>query len=136
MNATADFPQFIDEAKKRVDGLIKFRLYIEKALARNNSYLTYEEVCQRVLAGKLLWFASDVSFVIAEIITMGNRPYCHVCVAGGDFEGIKVLEKEKVIPLLKTGGITRMTMLARDGFTRRSMPGWKPTKQQFFVKEI
>lgn len=136
MNMTMEAPEFIHAAKERVDGLIKWRSYIEKALRRNSSYLTYEEICQRVLAGKLLWFASDVSFVIAEIITFGRGPYCHVCVAGGDFEGIKTLEKEQVIPLLKTGGITRMTMLARDGFTRRSMPGWKPTKQQFFVKEI
>lgn len=136
MNAPMKAPEFIHAAKDRVDGLLKYRRQIESALARNNSYLTYEEVCQRVLAGKLLWFASDVSFVIAELITLNKGTYCHVCVAGGDFEGIKVLEKEEVIPLLKTGGITRMTMLARDGFTRRSMPGWKATKQQFFVKEI
>lgn len=136
MNAHVEAPEFIHAAKARVDGLIKFRRYIESALKRNSSYLTYEEICQRVLAGKLLWFASDVSFVIAEIITFGKGPYCHVCVAGGDFEGIKDLERDEVIPLLKSGGITRMTMLARDGFTRRSMPGWKSTKQQFFVKEI
>lgn len=136
MNAEVKAPEFIHAAKERVDGLIKWRWSIEKALKRNNSYLTYEEVCQRVLAGNLLWFNNADAFVIAEIITLGQRPYCHVCVAGGKFESIKDLERDQVIPLLQSGGITRMTMLAREGFSRRDMPGWKPTKQQFYVKEI
>ena len=136
MNAQAEFPQFINEAKKRVDGLLKWRPQIERALARNDAYLTYDEVCQRVLAGNMHWFSSEDAFVIAEVITLQRGSYLHVTVAGGKFEGIKQIENEQVIPLLKSAGITRMTMLARDGFTRRDMPGWKPTKQQYFVKEI
>lgn len=136
MNMQVKTPEFIYAAQDRVNGLIKWRSNIEKALSRNTSYLTYEEVCQRVLAGSLLWFNNTDAFVIAEIITMGNRPYCHVCIAGGKFEAIKTLERDEVIPLLKSGGITKMTMLAREGFSRREMPGWKPTKQQFYVKEI
>lgn len=136
MNAQMEVPQFIDEAKKRVDGLLKWRPQIEKALSRNDAYLTYNEVCQRVLAGNMYWFGSEDAFVIAEVITLQRGSYLHVTVAGGKFEGIKQIENEQVIPLLQSVGITRMTMLARDGFRRRNMPGWKPTKQQYFVKEI
>lgn len=136
MNTQVEFPEYIDEAKKRVDGLIKWRAQIEKALARNDAYLTYNEVCQRVMAGNMHWFANDDAFVVAEVITLQRGSYLHVTIAGGKFEGIKRVENDQVIPLLKAAGITRMTMLARDGFTRRSMPGWKPTKQQYFVKEI
>jgi hypothetical protein len=136
MNAQAEFPSFIDEAKKRVDGLLKWRPQIESALGRNDAYLTYNEVCQRVMAGNMHWFSSDSAFVIGEVITLQRGPYFHVTIAGGKFEGIKQIENEQVIPLLQSAGITRMTMLARNGFTRRNMPGWKPTKQQYFVKEI
>lgn len=136
MNTQAKMPEFIDEAKKRVDGLLKWRPYIEKALARNDAYLTYNEVCQRVMAGNMYWFSSDDAFVVAEIITLQRGSYMHVTIAGGKFEGIKQIENEQVIPLLKSAGITRMAMLARNGFARRSMPGWKPTKQQYYVKEI
>jgi hypothetical protein len=136
MNVQTEFPSFIDEAKKRVDGLLKWRPQIESALNRNDAYLTYNEVCQRVMAGNMHWFSSDKAFVIGEVITLQRGPYFHVTIAGGNFEGIKQIENEQVIPLLQSAGITRVTMLARNGFTRRNMPGWKPTKQQYFVKEI
>jgi len=129
--------EFIAAAYDRVMGLLKWRPYIEKALKRNDSYLTYEEVCQKVLAGTLLWFNNDDAFVIAEIITFSKGTYCHVCIAGGKFEDICNIEKEQVVPLLQMGGIKRMTMLARDGFTRRGLSeGWKPTKQHYYTKEI
>lgn len=136
MNTQTKYPEFIDEAKKRVEGLIKWRPQIEKALQRNDSYLTYNEVCQRVMIGNMHWFSSDDAFVIGETITLQRGSYFHVTIAGGDFEGIKKLETEQVIPVVQATGITRMTMLARNGFMRRNMPGWKPTKQQYYVKEI
>lgn len=136
MNAEVKAPEFIDAAKARVDGLLKWRPQIESALRRNDAYLTYNEVCQRVLAGQMHWFSSDDAFVVAEVITLQRGSYLHVTIAGGRFEGIKEIENEQVIPLLKSAGIKRMAMLARNGFSRRNMPGWKPTKQQYFVKEI
>lgn len=136
MNAMTGTPEFIVAAKTRVEGLLKWRPFIEKALRRNDAYLTYDEICKRVLAGNMLWFDTPKAFVIAEIVTLQRGSYCHITIAGGDFEGIKELENAQVIPLLRSAGITRMSMLARNGFTKRDMPGWKPTKQQYFVKEI
>jgi hypothetical protein len=97
MNAQSEFPQFIDEAKKRVDGLLKWRAYIEKALRRNDCFLTYTEICQKVLAGNMLWFSQDNAFVIAEVLTLQRGTFCHITIAGGTYSGICDIEKEQLI---------------------------------------
>lgn len=139
MNAEVNIPkkEFILAAKDRVEGLIKWKSYIEKALARNGTYLSYTEICQRVLAGHMLWFDNKDAFAICELVTFQRGTYCHIMVAGGKYSRMCDLEREEIVPLLKVGGITRITTLGRNGFLRREKPdGWKPTNQQFFVKEI
>jgi hypothetical protein len=137
MNAPVQTPEFIYGAKERVEGLLKWRAYIEKALARNDCYLTYTEVCQKVLSGQMLWFQVPDSFVIAELLTAQRGTYCHITIAGGTYTGICRIEKEQLIPLLKVGGVSRISTLGRIGFTKRKLPdGWRTTKQQYFIKDI
>lgn len=138
MNAPVTPPEFIYGAKERVEGLLKWRAYIEKALARNDCYLTYGEVCQKVLAGSMLWFQTPDAFVIAELVTQLQRgPFCHITIAGGTYAGICKIEKEQLIPLLKVGGVKRISALGRIGFIKRALPeGWRTTKQQYFLKDI
>lgn len=137
MNVETKMPEFIHAAKERIDGLIKWRKHIEKALKRNGTYLSYDEVCQRVLAGNMLWYDNTDSFAICELINLQRGIYCHITVAGGNYARLCDLESEVIVPLLKSANITRITTLGRNGFMRRKRPdGWKPTNQQFFVKDI
>lgn len=128
--------EFIFAARDRVDGLIRWRPQIEKALARNHTFFGYEECCQRVLAGSLLWFDNDEGFMIVEAITFAKGTTLHILVAGGDYTHLCKIE-EQLVALCKSLGIKRITTLARDGFKRRAKPnGWKASEQTFFYKEI
>lgn len=127
---------FISLARDRVDGLIRWRAHIEKALARNGTLFSYEECCQRVLAGTLMWFNNDESFAIVEILTFAKGSVFHILISGGKYDAMCELEGV-IVDLAKNVGVHRLTTLGRDGFLRRKRPdGWKPTRQQFFMKEI
>jgi hypothetical protein len=129
-------PEFIDAAKVRVDGLIKWRDHIEKALARNGTLFSYTDVCQLVLAGKMAWFENEDSFAVVEPLTHINGNTFSIIVAGGKYDRLLEVEQQ-IVNLAKSVGVKRLTTLGRDGFLRRKRPeGWNPTHQQFFVKEV
>lgn len=129
--------EFIDGAWDRVTGLLYWRKHIEKALKRNGTYMSYNEICQRVLAGHMLWFNNANSFAICELNTHQRGTSCHISISGGNYSSMCDLEREEIVPFLKSANISRITTLGREGFLRRERPdGWRPTKQQYFVKEI
>ena len=136
MNMQAQKPEFIDAVKLRVEGLIKWRKHIEKALARNGTLFSYEELCQLVLAAKMFWFENEDSFAVVEPLTHINGSTFSIIVAGGKYDRLLEVEQQ-IVNLAKSVGVKRLTTLGRDGFLRRKRPeGWNPTHQQFFVKEL
>src|SRR6478609_9268574 len=95
MNAAPKI-EFIEAAKVRVDGLIKWRTHIEKALARSGTLFSYVDVCQLILAGKMSWFENEDSFAVVEPLTYAAGTTLCIILAGGKYEAMLEIEKQIV----------------------------------------
>lgn len=138
MNDLSQSPEndFTTALQARLSQLQHWRFYIEKALARAQSLVTYTDIVQSVCQGQRFMFDNGQSFAIVQLNNHPSGIGLFIYVAGGDYKSLCELEKI-VVQFGKHMGAKQMSTMGREGFMRRNRPnGWKPTNQRLFVKEI
>lgn len=128
-----DFTQALQD---RLDRLQYWRAYIEKALKRSKSLVSYTDLVQSIIMGNRLFFDNGNAFAIIQpdqnTAGLGYFIYC----AGGNYSALCDLEAT-IVEFAKAMGAIRLSTMGRHGFTRRKRPdGWEPTNQMYFVKEL
>lgn len=127
---------FTDALQTRLDKLQFWRAYIEKALKRARTLVTFTDLVQSVIMGQRLLFDNEKSFAIVQPDPNPSGLGYFIYVAGGEYKSLCELEIG-IVSYAKHMGAVRLSTLGRDGFLRRRRPaGWEPTNQTFFVKEL
>jgi hypothetical protein len=137
MNAPTDIPEFdfTDMLQYKLERLQIWRAYIEKALARNDSLSTFTDVVKSILINERVLFDNGEAFAVVQADTHERGTALFVFVAGGRLKALYALE-DMLIDYAKHIGASRLTGLARTGFSKRHTPGWKLTKQTWMIKEL
>ena len=138
MNIVSDANQmdFLDALQTRLDRLQYWRAYIEKALKRGRSLVTFTEMVQSIISGQRFLFDNGKSFAIVQLDQNPSGLGVYIYVAGGEYKPLCELE-EIIVQFAKLMGAIRLSTLGRDGFLRRKRPnGWVPTHQTYFVKDL
>ena len=137
MNAISDNNQmdYLDALQARLDRLQYWRAYIEKALKRGRSLVTFTDIVHSIVNGQRFLFDNGKSFAIVQLDQNTSGLGVYIYAAGGEYKPLCELE-EIVITFAKHMGAVRLSALGRDGFLKRMRPGWVSTRQTYFVKEI
>lgn len=116
------------------------RCYIEAALKYADGSHTYQDVCDAVAAGKMMYWPGPSSVVITEIIESPRQRTLNFFLAGGANGALAQLEA--MVPTIlewgRSQGCTKAIFTGRPGWEKTflSRTGWSPAKLVVFEKQI
>ena len=108
-------------------GVYQWRKEIEKGLRSCKNEMGFEDIVKLVRSRQVDFIESDDEKAFALIHPVEPAPgkrHIHILLSGGDYDSVMKLVSEKIEPLARACGATRLTANVRRGFLKRRPDGW------------
>lgn len=93
------------------------RPWIEAALKYSGGTHTTDDVLERILRRELQLWTEPSACAVTEIEFYPRRKICHIFLAGGNLESLKVIE-ERITVFARKAGCSAVTVTGRKGWAR------------------
>lgn len=110
------------------------RLVFEAMLARQGGLYTFDDVMERVNRGSFQSWNQNETWVVTQVTPFPRRTVVEVVWVVGDWAQVPELEA-RLIEWAHGIGATMLWAVGREGFAKRTLPGWRPVSRNF-IKEI
>ena len=110
-------PSALDRLCALVDGLRDFEMPIKEALQFSDGGLTYDDVVNGIVQGRLGWWPLANSFMVTQVYNTPQKKFFNIYLAGGDLVELLTFEKS-LVSVAKAAGCNTMIMGGRRGWER------------------
>ena len=97
----------------------RLRHHILAALEHAGGTHTEDDVLDLLRADQAQFWPADNSAMVTEIVGYPNGNHCRIWLAGGEYDELRALERDMVIPWASSMGCRRIELVGRKGWARR-----------------
>ena len=97
----------------------RLRHHILAALEHAGDTHTEHDVLDLLRNDQAQFWPAENSAMVTEIVGYPNGSHCRIWLAGGNYEEVRALERDRVIPWAQQKGCRRIEMVGRKGWARR-----------------
>ena len=97
----------------------RLRHHILAALEHAGGTHTEDDVLDLLRADQAQFWPADNSAMVTEIVGYPNGSHCRIWLAGGEYDELRALERDMVIPWASSVGCRRIELVGRKGWARR-----------------
>ena len=97
----------------------RLRHHILAALEHAGGTHSEDDVLDLLRADQAQFWPADNSAMVTEIVGYPNGNHCRIWLAGGEYDELRALERDMVIPWASSMGCRRIELVGRKGWARR-----------------
>ncbi len=97
----------------------RLRHHILAALEHAGGTHSEDDVLDLLRADQAQFWPADNSAMVTEIVGYPNGNHCRIWLAGGEYDELRALERDMVIPWATSMGCRRIELVGRKGWARR-----------------
>ena len=95
------------------------RHHILAALEHAGGTHTEHDILDLLRNDQAQFWPAENSAMITEIVGYPNGSHCRIWLAGGEYDELRGLERDRVIPWARSRGCRRIELVGRKGWARR-----------------
>lgn len=119
-------PTYTDGVRAVIDILDKFKVDICAALEYGNNSHTYDDLCEKVVTGKLIFMPLPNSVMICEVVQHPQHKTYHCFVAAGDLEELLTLGTSQLRLAARAHMCKHLSVVGRMGWKKKlEEQGWE-----------
>ena len=97
----------------------RLRHHILAALEHAGGTHTAHDILDLLRNDQAQFWPAENSAMITEIVGYPNGSHCRIWLAGGEYDELRGLERDRVIPWARSRGCRRIELVGRKGWARR-----------------
>ena len=97
----------------------RLRHHILAALEHAGGTHTEHDILDLLRNDQAQFWTAENSAMITEIVGYPNGSHCRIWLAGGEYDELRGLERDRVIPWARSRGCRRIELVGRKGWARR-----------------
>ena len=97
----------------------RLRHHILAALEHAGDTHTEHDILDLLRNDQAQFWPADNSAMVTEIVGYPNGSHCRIWLAGGEYDELRELERDKLIPWARQQGCRRIELVGRKGWARR-----------------
>ena len=97
----------------------RLRHHIMAALEHAGETHTEHDVLDLLRRDQAQFWPAENSAMITEIVGYPNGSHCRIWLAGGNYDELRELERDRLIPWARSQGCRRSELVGRKGWARR-----------------
>ena len=97
----------------------RLRHHIRAALEHAGDTHTEHDILDLLRNDQAQFWPAENSAMITEIVGYPNGSHCRIWLAGGEYDELRGLERDRVIPWARQRGCRRIELVGRKGWARR-----------------
>ena len=97
----------------------RLRHHILAALEHAGGTHTEHDILDLLRNDQAQFWPAENSAMITEIVGYPNGSHCRIWLAGGEYDELRGLERDRVIPWARSRGWRRIELVGRKGWARR-----------------
>ena len=97
----------------------RLRHHILAALEHAGGTHTEHDILDLLRNDHAQFWPAENSAMITEIVGYPNGSHCRIWLAGGEYDELRGLERDRVIPWARSRGCRRIELVGRKGWARR-----------------
>jgi len=97
----------------------RLRHHILAALEHAGGTHSEDDVLDLLRAGQAQFWPAANSAMVTEIVGYPQGSHCRIWLAGGEYDELRALERDMVIPWASSVGCRRIELVGRKGWARR-----------------
>ncbi|MBT7943453.1 MAG: hypothetical protein HN719_08870 [Alphaproteobacteria bacterium] len=97
----------------------RLRHHILAALEHAGGTHSEDDVLDLLRAGQAQFWPAANSAMVTEIVGYPQGSHCRIWLAGGEYDELRALERDMVIPWASSMGCRRIELVGRKGWARR-----------------
>ena len=97
----------------------RLRHHILAALEHAGGTHTEHDILDLLRNDQAQFWPAENSAMITEIVGSPNGSHCRIWLAGGEYDELRGLERDRVIPWARSRGCRRIELVGRKGWARR-----------------
>ena len=97
----------------------RLRHHILAALEHAGGTHSEDDVLDLLRADQAQFWPAANSAMVTEIVGYPQRSHCRIWLAGGEYDELRALERDMVIPWASSVGCRRIELVGRKGWARR-----------------
>ena len=97
----------------------RLRHHILAALEHAGDTHTEHDILDLLRNDQAQFWPAENSAMVTEIVGYPNGSHCRIWLAGGEYEELRGLERDRVIPWARQRGCRRIELVGRKGWARR-----------------
>jgi len=97
----------------------RLRHHILAALEHAGDTHTEHDILDLLRNDQAQFWPADNSAMVTEIVGYPNGSHCRIWLAGGNYDELRELERDRLIPWARQRGCRRIELVGRKGWARR-----------------
>ena len=97
----------------------RLRHHILAALEHAGETHSEHDVLDLLRRNQAQFWPADNSAMVTEIVGYPNGSHCRIWLAGGNYDELRELERDRLIPWARSQGCRRIELVGRKGWARR-----------------
>ena len=97
----------------------RLRHHILAALEHAGDTHTEHDILDLLRNDQAQFWPAENSAMVTEIVGYPNGSHCRIWLAGGEYDELRELERDKLIPWARQQGCRRIELVGRKGWARR-----------------
>ncbi len=97
----------------------RLRHHILAALEHAGETHTEHDVLDLLRRDQAQFWPANNSAMVTEIVGYPNGSHCRIWLAGGNYDELRELERDRLIPWARSQGCRRIELVGRKGWARR-----------------
>lgn len=108
-----------------------YKAKFERELKSQGDLYSLDDILRLVNIGEMQMFSDGNSVVVTRICEFPRARVLEIVAMAGDYDAIRSIENDKVLPFAREIGASKMMAAGRTGFMKRRPEGWELVSANF-----